>query len=53
MKIRKDVDPVLLEYSSVLDNQFKIIETIGEGRYAKYFIYLRVKLALNMKTNTF
>ena len=38
IKIRKDIDPIILEYSSILDNKFKIIETIGEGRYSKYYI---------------
>jgi hypothetical protein len=29
------IDPKLYEYASTLDEKFKIIETIGEGRYAR------------------
>ena len=53
IKIRKDIDPLLLEYSSNLDNKFNILETLGEGRYSKYSSKLRVKLGLNMVTNKF
>jgi len=38
MTLRKEIDKVLLSYASVLDNRYRIIETIGEGRYAKFFL---------------
>lgn len=31
----RNIDDKMLEYASILDNKYKIIETIGEGRYAK------------------
>lgn len=37
MTIRKDIDEGYMSYASVLDKQYRIIETIGEGRYAKFF----------------
>jgi len=33
--LRKDIDSKLYQYASTLDGKYKIIETIGEGRYAK------------------
>jgi serine/threonine protein kinase len=39
------LDEKLLDHASILDNRYKIIETIGEGRYAK------VKLAIELDTN--
>jgi serine/threonine protein kinase len=36
-----------------LDKRYKLIETIGEGRYAKFISNLRVKLAFDILTNTF
>lgn len=35
LSIRKDIDPKLIYFASLLDKRYKIIETIGEGRYAK------------------
>jgi hypothetical protein len=32
---RKEINPEMYNFASILDNKYKIIETIGEGRYAK------------------
>ena len=44
------IDDKLLDYASVLDDRYKIVETIGEGRYAKYLFKLRVKLAIDLQS---
>ena len=40
MTLRKEIDINLIKYASILDNKYRIIETIGEGRNAKYLFNL-------------
>lgn len=30
-----EVDPELIAYLPILDNKYRIVETLGEGRFAK------------------
>jgi hypothetical protein len=36
MSYSTGIDDKLLDVASTLDEKYKIIETIGEGRYSKY-----------------
>jgi hypothetical protein len=48
-----NLDEKLLDHASILDNKFKIIETIGEGRYAKLHFYFIFLFVLNKLINEF
>jgi len=40
-----DFFPEFMEHAAILDNKYKVLDTIGEGRYAK------VKVAIDMENN--